>query len=268
MNVASQFKLSLPPTIALDLLDPRMWHCGARGAVHECAEKLRAPDLFQSRMQTETIDDPQLDAALSESAPETNPYVQALAEIENRLEQLSAAFQQLDDLRAEEPELQKAADEAELDEKNLLANPNGAEKQVTERLLRIRATRDIRAAKLAYMRKRISEHVDLLIYDVGQPLRWTMSNLAHGLLNTRTKRFQALFTELIGVPYDHGLMTNAEELTRVSKPVQEVQRLANWIHREPRPSVEEELSELRSDVPRQWLDELRAIVQVETDESK
>jgi len=191
--------------------------------------------------------------------------VQALADIESRLEQLSAAFQQLDELRAEEPELQKAADEADADEKNLLASP-GAEKQATEKLLRIRATSDIRQAKLTNMRRRISEHVHLLIYDLGQPLRWTMSSLANALLTARTKRFEALFTELIGVPYDHGLPVDVQDLTRVGKPVIAVQQLANRIHREPRPTADEELTELRSDVPARWLRELRAIVQAKTNE--
>jgi hypothetical protein len=108
------------------------------------------------------------------------------------------------------------------------------------------------------MRKRISEHVDLLIYDLDQPLRKTMSNLAHALLNARRQWIEALFLELIGLLYDHGLPVDVQDLTRVSKPVVAVQQLANWIHREARPTAEEELVELRSEVPRRWLAELRA----------
>jgi hypothetical protein len=207
-------------------------------------------------MQT-LIDEPQPDSALSEPA-QANLYEQALSEIEARLEQLNAAFRQLDVLRAEESELALSCDEIASEERAFLENPTGSEKAGTEKLLRIRATRDIRAAKLAYMRKRIRDHVDVVIYDVGQPLRWTMSNLAHALLAARTKRFQALFTELIGVPYDHGLPIDVQDLTLVSKPVVAVQQLANWIHREPRPTPDEELAELRSEVPRRWLSELRS----------
>jgi hypothetical protein len=39
-----------------------------------------------------------------------------------------------------------------------------------------------------------------------------------------------------------------------------VQQLANWIHKESRPTAEEELSELRSKLPRRWLNELRRVI--------
>jgi hypothetical protein len=91
-----------------------------------------------------------------------------------------------------------------------------------------------------------------------------MSSLAYALLNARTKRIEALFISLIGVPYDHGLSVNAQDLTRVSKPVVAVRQLANWIHRESRPTAEEELSELRSEVPARWLSELRGLIQEES----
>ena len=65
---------------------------------------------------------------------------------------------------------------------------------------------------------------------------------------------------LLGPPVDHGLMVNSVELTRRSRPVISLQQLCNWIHRESRPNAEEELSELRSEVPKRWLAELRAIV--------
>jgi hypothetical protein len=176
-------------------------------------------------------------------------------------------FEQLDSLRAEEKELVDACEQITAEERTVLENANdSSEKQAVDKLLRIRATRDVRAAKLANMQKRIALHVDLLIHDLGNELRHSMSNLAYALLAARTTRIEALFISLIGVPYDHGLPVNAQDLTRVSKPVQEIQRLANWIRRESRPSAEEELAELRSEVPRRWLSELRAIIQEETNE--
>jgi hypothetical protein len=70
--------------------------------------------------------------------------------------------------------------------------------------------------------------------------------------------------ELLGPPLDHALPVDSRDLTRRSKPVIALQQLCNWIHREARPTAEEELAELRSEVPRRWLGELRAIVQEET----
>jgi len=102
------------------------------------------------------------------------------------------------------------------------------------------------------------------MFDIGQPLRKNLSNLAHALLIARRQRIEALFLELIGVPYDHGLPVNAADLTRMSKPVVAIQQLCNWIHREARPTFEGELAELRSEVPQRWLSELRTVVEAET----
>jgi len=60
-------------------------------------------------------------------------------------------------------------------------------------------------------------------------------------------------------------MVTSVELTRRSRPVISLQQLTNWIDRESRPTAEEELSELRSEVPKRWLSELRVIVQQEFD---
>ena len=102
--------------------------------------------------------------------------------------------------------------------------------------------------------------VDVIIFDLGQPLRKSLSNLANVLLNRRMQRVQALFDDLLGPPVDHGLMVNSVELTRRSRPVISLQQLCNRIHRESRPNVDEELAELRSEVPKRWLAELKAIV--------
>ena len=217
---------------------------------------------FFTDMQTLT-DETTPDVASPEPA-QANPYIQALAAIETQLEQLSAAFSELDKLRAEETELLAACEQIAGEERALLENPGGNEKQATDKLLRIRATRDVRQARLDGARKKLVLHIDLLIHDLGQDLRHTMNGLAHGLLSARTERIHKLYDSLLGPPIDHGLPVTSELLTRASKPVIAVQQLCNWIHREPRPTVEEELAELRSDVPARWLAELRAIVQAES----
>ena len=122
------------------------------------------------------------------SSPEANPFSQAIAEVEAQLSPLHAAFAQLDTLRAEEAECIQACDQVAAEEKAMLENPNGTEKQGVEKLLRIRATRDLRNAKLSNVRKRIAQHVDLLRYDICEPLRRNFTNLAFALLATRQKR--------------------------------------------------------------------------------
>jgi hypothetical protein len=217
---------------------------------------------FFTDMQTLT-DETTPDVASPEPA-QANPYIQALAAIETQLEQLSAAFSELDKLRAEETELLAACEQIAGEERALLENPGGNEKQATDKLLRIRATRDVRQARLDGARKKLVLHVDLLIHDLGEQLRHDLSNLAYALFRVRSDRFQKLFFELLGPGIDHGLMVTTEDLARRSKPVLAVEGLYNWIGRDPRPTVDEELAELRSDVPARWLAELRAIVEAET----
>ena len=191
-------------------------------------------------------------------------YAQALSDIAVKLHQLNTAFSELDNLRTEEQELESAHNQIVVEEKAILADPSGSEKATVDKLVRIRATVDVRNAKLIAMRKRIGSLVDVIIFDVGQPLRISLSNLANVLLNRRVKRIQALFDDLLGPPVDHGLVVNSVELTRRSRPVLSLQQLANWIARESRPTAEEELSELRSELPKRWLVELRAAIEQET----
>lgn len=64
---------------------------------------------------------------------------------------------------------------------------------------------------------------------------------------------------------DPFLPIDSELLTQASKPFIAVQELCNWIHRESRATAQEELAELRSEVPRRRVSELRRIVQEESD---
>jgi hypothetical protein len=221
-----------------------------------------------STLDTAEADDVSVVSTQPESLqrPETGQYNQALAEIETQLAQLHGAFETLDRLKAEADEAQNAYETAIADEKMILADQNGTEKQAVDRLLKARALRDVREARLTQARKRVADSCDSIVYDIGQPLRHDLSNLAHALLAARMQRIHKLFDALLGVPYDSGLPLDNKELTRRSRPVVTVQQLCNWIHREARPTAEEELAELRSEVPRRWLSELRAIVEAEANQ--
>jgi hypothetical protein len=63
---------------------------------------------------------------------------------------------------------------------------------------KIKRTQDVRNAGLSEIRKRIGQHVDLVIFDIDQPLRRNLSNLAHALFNVRRQRIQKLFDSLLG----------------------------------------------------------------------
>jgi hypothetical protein len=109
-------------------------------------------------MQTETFPDADAEVVVAgggqqPESPEVSPYAQALAEIEAQLGALEAAFIELDTLRTQEKQLEEAHKQIVAEEKAILADPSGSEKAAVERLLKVRATRDIRAAKLAAMRK-------------------------------------------------------------------------------------------------------------------
>jgi hypothetical protein len=192
--------------------------------------------------------------------PEPTPYAQALSELETQLGQLEAAFAHLDTLRTEEAELAASCEQIAAEERAILENPNGVEKSVVEKLLRVRATRDIRDTKLANMRKRIVGHIDLILFDIGEPLRAAMSNLAHVLSGVRRQRITDLFVSLLGTSADHGLPVSIEILVWRSKPMIAAQQLTNWIDAEV-PTQEEKLA--RSEVPQRWLQGLRRIAQEE-----
>jgi len=210
-------------------------------------------------MQIDSIDEIQPDVAQSES-PETNPFNQALAEIESQLNGLTSAFTQLDALQTEEQECIQACEQIAAEERTVLENPNGSTKKAAvDRLVRIRATRDLRNAKLTNVRKRIAQHTDLLVFDLAQPLRSNLVNLSHALLAARRQRIETLFHQLLGNGIDHGLPVSVTDLAQRSKPVLELQRFCNWV-RDARKDPQEELVVLRSELPRRWLTELRSVI--------
>ena len=186
----------------------------------------------------------------------------AIAEIEGQLNAFASGCDQLDALRVEEAESVRVCDEITGEERAFLENPTGSEKQATEKLLRIRATRDIRNAKLTNVRKRITGHIDVLVFDVAQPLRRNFVNLSHALLAARRQRIEKFFHQLTGNGSDHGLPVSVLDLTQRSKPVLDLQRLCNWI-RDVKKDPQSELAELHSELPKRWLAELRRVIQEE-----
>jgi hypothetical protein len=196
--------------------------------------------------------------------PPKQPHtISALAQIEGQLGQLASGFETLDALRAEEQELATACQEAAAQEKAVLEDQDSTEKQATERLLKVRALRDVRDARLANTRKRIVQHLDLLRYDLCEPLRRSLTNLGFALLAHCRQRIEKLFFELLGNGVDHGLPVSTTDLTQRSKPVLDLQRFCNSVRDVPK-DPQQQFTELRSDLPRSWLTELHAVIEVES----
>jgi len=181
-----------------------------------------------------------------------------------QLSQLRAGFDQLDTLRSEEGELAAACEQVALEESRILADSDATEAQSVKRLVECRAKKDIRNQRLITHRKRIAGCVDVVMFDIGQLLRRNLSNLAYALLRARQDRIQKLFDSTLGNAADHGLPVTTQDLTQRSRPVLALQGLYNSIGRDGHKDPADELAELRSEVPRRWQSELRAVIEVES----
>ena len=222
-------------------------------------------------MQTETSLDVHHDVDLAEGepaqpeSPELNPYAEALAQIESGLAQLASGFAELDDLQSEEQQLAAACEQAASEESRILADSDATEAQSVKKLIEIRAKKDLRSQRLLEHKTAINLYTDRLRFDLCEPLRRNFTNLAFALLAARRERMEKLFHQLFGNGADHGLPVSTVELTQRSRPVLDLERLCNWI-RDAGKDPQEELTQLRSELPRRWLIELRRVTQEEFNE--
>jgi hypothetical protein len=210
-------------------------------------------------MQIDTINEP--DIAQTES-PKANAYSEALQAIETQLSQLAAGFEQLDVLRAEEAECVDAWNQVVAEESRILADSDTSEAQSIKNLVSCRAKKDLRNQRLLDHKKRIAGHIDLIQFDLCQPLRRDLVNLSYGLLAHRRQRVEKLFFELLGNGADHGLPVSTVDITQRSKPVRDLERFCNTV-RDVRKDPDEELAEFRSELPRRWVKELRRVIEEE-----
>ena len=95
-------------------------------------------------------------------------------------------------------------------------------------------------------------------------MRRNLSDLAYALLRARTDRIARHIDALFGPTVDQSLPVANADLVRRSKPILSLQGLCNWVHREGHKDAADELTELRSELPRRWLAELRRIIQEES----
>jgi hypothetical protein len=178
--------------------------------------------------------------------------------IEEQLNQLSGAFNELDTLQAQEAELVVACEQAAAEEQAVLADQSATEKQSVDRLLKARALKDVRASRLDNMRKRIRDHRDLVQYDIGAPLRKAFANYAHSLLMQKEREIMALFNELL--PVGSNVNVSNVDLVPASAPVTRVRQVANWCNSTPKADQQEELAELKQ-LPPLWIAALRKLIE-------
>jgi len=189
---------------------------------------------------------------------EADLYSEALTELETLVGQLAEAFRQLDVLSAEEKEFISSCDEAAREEAAVLQNEETSEKQSVDRLLRARALKDVRLARLANLRKRLSNHRDLIVFDLGAPLRKNFATVGHGVLVRKEREMRELFNRLLP-PNSIGGLDN-EVLVRVCAPCLKVRQGANFLDNTPYADRAQELEALR-ELPRRWLETLGRLIQ-------
>jgi hypothetical protein len=212
-------------------------------------------------MQTETVDSDVVNDIQSES-PETDQLVQALAELESEVRKLDTAFAELLNLQSEQETLEHTLAQAGEDERLILSDATISESQGVKKLVEARARRDLRQERLIEHRKRITSYCDLLLFDVAEPMRRSFAIFANELLVRTERRVQTIVDSLWpygSVPFD------THDFVRASAPVKQLERIAYSIGATPPKDPAAALEELKR-LPRQWLDELRAMIETESNE--
>jgi hypothetical protein len=212
-------------------------------------------------MQTDVTLETTPDVALSEPE-QIDPFNQALGELQSEVRKLEAAFAELSNLQAEKETLEHALAQAGEDERAVLSDTTLSESQGVKRLTEARARRDLRQERLIEHKKRIASYCDLLLFDIAEPLRRSFAIFANELLVRTERRIQELVDSLW--PYG-SVAFDSHDLVRSSVPVKKLERIGYAIAAAPPKDPAAALEELKR-LPREWLDELRAIVQVETNE--
>jgi hypothetical protein len=211
-------------------------------------------------MQTETIDESQLDVGLQAKSPEPDQHILALTELEAEVVKLDAAFIELSNLESQQQELEYAFVQVCEDEKLILTDSGATEAQSVKKLVECRARKDIRAERLAAHKKRVANHRDLITFDISPVLRRAFANYAHGLLARKEAEMSELFYNLLPSGSLPGI--DNRQLVEASSPVTKIRQVFNWTHNQPRQDQEQELTELK-ELPHKWLVALRRLIQGE-----
>jgi hypothetical protein len=180
-----------------------------------------------------------------------------LADLEVELEVLEGAFGELEKLKTAEARLAGELEECAKEENQIIRDGSLPEKAATQKLLEVRARRDLRAARLAEAHKKIVLQIDLIIFDIGESLRGRFVNFSHQLFVTRESELRQIVLKLF--PNGGGLPLSPEQLLAAAAPLTPFRQISNWTKIEFPQDPAEHLEQLR-DLPGRWLSELRVIV--------
>jgi hypothetical protein len=123
-------------------------------------------------------------------------------------------------------------------------------------LLKARATKDVREARVSVAGKRIALQADLIQYDLGEPLRMKLRHLAHDLLITKENEMVALFNTLFPPPTN----VSVEQLVHNCAPIVHYRQIANWTDIALEKDPQAQLSQLR-ELPGRWLTALKSLLE-------
>lgn len=144
-----------------------------------------------------------------------------------------------------------------MEETQLLNNEDLSEKEAVKKLIELRCRKDVRTARLADARKKIDLQVDLIQFDIGEPLRLKFACFAHALLTDKQREVSGLFGRLFGP--NPALPVTIPLLVHASLPVVIRRQLANWCNSVLPKDQTENLAELRV-LPGKWLQSMHELL--------
>jgi hypothetical protein len=213
-------------------------------------------------MQTETIDatDPVDDIhEVDTESPEADQHIQAL---EAEFQKIEASLLTLEDLESQQGELQHALDQAGEKERAILSDATLSEAQGVKKLVEVRARKDLRQERLLAHKKRITAHIDLILFDVAPVVREAFAIFINGLLNRKAREIQELFDSLLPPHAIPGL--DNKTLTWATTPIKRLEQIAYSIGATPPKDPQAALEELKR-LPARWLSELRRVIEEESE---
>jgi hypothetical protein len=147
-------------------------------------------------------------------------------------------------------EAQKAFEQVSEEEKQLLANGEVSEKDAVRRLVEVRAKKDLRSQRVLDASKKVALQIDLVIYDIGEPLRHKFALFSYQLFSTKEREMREELARLF--PNGSGLPITPEQLLQAAAPLIPFRQLHNWIRIDLPKDSTEHLDQLR-ELPGQWL---------------
>jgi hypothetical protein len=99
-------------------------------------------------------------------------------------------------------------------------------------------------------KRRISDQIDTITFDIGQDVRGSFALFAHRLLTEKEAAVTKLSNDLFPPGSIAGISNR--DLVRASAPVTQVRQIANWCNNQSNQDQQQKLDQLK-ELPRKWL---------------